>query len=227
MSGLRWNFKNRLDKVNCIELSYKPRPWVTLNSKLYELKRGAPAFLLPQHVVLRRGLYIIGKYAITAQWFKTTWNWDVCNGPLAHPLARLLALLTHSIHVRATLRSLVWSRAHSLAPEPIGRWYIYILVKQSGILLSTKGKGWSKKVSVFIVFRRLLCLQLHPSSSSSFFAFFLFFVFFSFVFFSFISFFIFLRMVDHRALEVLILPKEKVKWWSLIDHCSLTSLLLS
>ena len=37
ISGLSWKFKNRLDEVNCIEVSYKPHPWVTLYSKRCEL----------------------------------------------------------------------------------------------------------------------------------------------------------------------------------------------
>ena len=67
-----------------------------------------------------------------SQWFKTSWFQDVSNGPLAHPLARSLAPLTRSLaphcslRSRAPLRSLVRSLAHSLAPELVGQWNIFV-----------------------------------------------------------------------------------------------------
>ena len=62
-------------------------------------------------------------------------NRDASTGPLAHPLARLLAhslapltclLLTHcSLRSRAPLRLLVCSLAHSLTPELMGQWNFF------------------------------------------------------------------------------------------------------
>ena len=52
-----------------------------------------------------------------AQWFKTSWNRDVRNGPLAHLLARSLTPLNRSLAPHCLLRSL----AHSLAPESWAR----------------------------------------------------------------------------------------------------------
>ena len=53
ISSLRRKFKNRLDEVNCIAISYKLRPWAPLNSKQYWLWVGVPAFLVPKHVLNR------------------------------------------------------------------------------------------------------------------------------------------------------------------------------
>ena len=66
--------------------------------------------------------------AASAQWVRTAKNWDVSNGPLARPFALSLAPLTHSLarhcwlRLRAPLRSLVCSLAHSLTPQLVGKW---------------------------------------------------------------------------------------------------------
>ena len=66
-----------------------------------------------------------------ALWSKTTEKLDISTGPLAHPFARLLALLTHSLtldcspHSRPPLRSLVRSLAHfahSFARGKVNDW---------------------------------------------------------------------------------------------------------
>ena len=69
-----------------------------------------------------------------ALWSKTTEKLDISTGPLAHPFARLLALLTHSLALhcslcsRATLYSFVCLPAHSLTPELVGKWMIQCFI---------------------------------------------------------------------------------------------------
>ena len=53
------------------------------------------------------------------QWFRTLWNRDVSTGPLAPPLARSLAPLTHSLAPHCSV-------AHSLAPELMGKKFLSI-----------------------------------------------------------------------------------------------------
>ena len=69
------------------------------------------------------------------QWFRTSWNRDSSIGPLAHPLAHSLAPLTRLLAPHCSLcssaphHSFVRSRAHSLAPELMGQWWIFVQIQ--------------------------------------------------------------------------------------------------
>ena len=73
-----------------------------------------------------------GSSEASARWARKAKNRDVSTGPLACPFARSLAPLTRllaphcSLRSRAPLRSLVRSLAHSLAPELVGQWNIFV-----------------------------------------------------------------------------------------------------
>ena len=68
----------------------------------------------------------------STQWLRISLNRNVSNGPLAHPLAGSLAPLTRSLaphcllRSRASLRLLVRSFTHSLAPELVGQQNIFV-----------------------------------------------------------------------------------------------------
>ena len=55
---------------------------------------------------------------------RVSYSWYISNEPLAHPLTRLLAPLTHSLSERAA--AFICSLARSLAPELMGQWYIFV-----------------------------------------------------------------------------------------------------
>ena len=67
-----------------------------------------------------------------AQWIRWAWNRDTSTGPLARPLARLLASLTNlfaphcSLRPRAPLRSFVRSLDHLLTLELMGKRFMYM-----------------------------------------------------------------------------------------------------